>query len=172
MLVDKDMQNLLTTNSLFSGVNKDQLKSFIKPKNFIQINDGSIIYSNEEPAQEIYLVIQGEVKIKCSNRKKIVYKYITDFFGEEEIEKNQNRQSTAVANKDSILYKITSDELNNLTGGISQVNKNLNSESSESEKDSTPLSNHIPENLITETESEENESINFDEVGDDLKFSE
>ena len=168
MIVDKDLQNLLTTNSMFNGVSREQLKSFIKPKNFVQIEDGKIIYSKEEPADEIYLIVQGEVKIKKAEGKNIEYKYITDYFGEEEVEQTQMRTSTAIANKDTILYKISSEELKNLTEGISQVSNNLNHKNSGLNQNSIPLINHVPDGLVADDKSQE--SINFDEIGEDINL--
>jgi signal-transduction protein with cAMP-binding, CBS, and nucleotidyltransferase domain len=174
MIVDKDLQTMATSNSLFNGVSKEQLKSYIKPKNFIQIKDGSIIYKNEDPADEVYLVIHGEVKIKCNDKKKIDYKYITDYFGEEGIENKQNRQSTAIANKDSILYKITSEELNNLVNGIAKVKENLSIDNSVIDQfDPNQFlideNNVIPDDL-TKTVNKEETYINFDEVEEDINL--
>ncbi len=174
MIVDKDLQTMATSNSLFNGVSKEQLKSYIKPKNFVQINDGHIIFKNNDPAEEIYLVIEGEVKIKCSDKKKVVYKYITDFFGEEGIENNQKRHSTAIANKDSILYKITSEELNNLANGIAKVKENLLIDNSVIDHFDTNQflieeNNVIPDDL-TKTVNNEETYINFDEVEEDINL--
>ncbi len=167
MIVDKDLQIMATTNSLFSGVSKEQLKSYIKPKNFVQINDGHIIFKNDDPAEEIYLVIEGEVKIKCSDKKNVVYKYITDFFGEEGIENKQKRQSTAIANKDSILYKITSEELNKLAYGITKVKENLSNNNSNTNKFFIEENYVIPDDL-TKNINEGETYINFDEVEEDI----
>ncbi len=169
MIVDKDLQIMATSNSLFNGVSKEQIRSFIKSKNFFQVEDGHILFTKEEPANEIYLVIEGEIKIKYSDRKKIEYKYITDFFGEEAIKKQQNRQATAVANKTSVLYKITSDELNNFVNEITKVKENLLSKNS----DITNIlidENHVIPDDLTKNIDEEETCINFDEVEEDINL--
>lgn len=128
MIVDKKLIRLACTNSLFKGVPENELRSFIKPKNFFTVEDGKIIYSPDNETKEIYLIVEGEVKIKFSEARKVEHKFILDFFGEGEILKESNRVSSAVVNKNSILYKITTEELKLLTNQKPVIMSNLNKE--------------------------------------------
>jgi len=64
MIVDEQLFRLLKTNTLFRGVSLTILKPYFKPKNFFQVKDGEIIYNNDSDATELYLVVEGEVKLK------------------------------------------------------------------------------------------------------------
>lgn len=128
MIVDKDLQNLVITNSLFNGLPKDYTRNYIKPKNFLKINEGDIIFKNGDAAGEIYLIAQGEIKIKNSETQQKQNKYLSDFFGEYEFEINKERVSTAIANRESILYKISFEELNTLISTYKIIKLNLTHE--------------------------------------------
>ena len=125
MWVNQDQFRLLKKNTLFKGVPESHLKSFLNPKNFIKVEDGSIIYSLDGEASDIYLVIEGEVKIKFYKAKSIEIKILFDFFGEAEILERSKRFSSAVANKDCVFYKMSLAELNDLCEGSKNVITNL-----------------------------------------------
>lgn len=162
MIVDKDLQNLVLANSLFSGVPKDQIKSFIKPKNFFEAQDGEIIFTNDDVANEIYLVVQGEVKIKYSETKEVEYKYLSDFFGENEITNDMKRTSTSIANKDCVLYRISQAEIKSMAGISKLFEKNLLNKSVEFSQD---LFSHESVNTlhseILPLQNSNNEEIDF-----------
>lgn len=112
---NQDYLKLVQPNSLFGSVQESSLKSFIKPKNFFTVKEGTLIYSFDDEAKNIYLVIEGEVKIKFCDKRGIIYKCIFDFFGEKEILEKTNRVSFAIANKDCKLYRIEAEELSSLS---------------------------------------------------------
>ena len=115
MMLNQNYLKLIQPNSLFSSVSESYLKSFIKPKNFFTAKEGTLIYSFDDQAKDIYLVIEGEVKIKFCDNRSIIYKTFSDFFGEKEILDKTNRVSFAIANKDCKLYRIEAEELNSLS---------------------------------------------------------
>jgi CRP-like cAMP-binding protein len=126
VIVNQELVKMVGSNTLFKGVSKDFLKSFIKPKNYFGIKEGTIIYSKGDDSTDLYLIVEGEVKIKFCDKNKVEHRFITDFFGEEEIINKDKRLSHAVANHDSILYSIKSEELQNLIQQHSKIGENLN----------------------------------------------
>ena len=115
MMLNQNYLKLIQPNSLFSSVSESYLKSFIKTKNFVTAKEGTLVYSFDDQAKDIYLVIEGEVKIKFCDNRSIIYKTFSDFFGEKEILDKTNRVSFAIANKDCKLYRIEAEELNSLS---------------------------------------------------------
>jgi len=114
MLIQNELK-LVQPNSLFSSVSESYLKTFIKPKNFFTTKEGTLIYSFDDQAKDIYLVIEGEVKIKFCDNRSIIYKTFSEFFGEKEILEKTKRVSFAIANIDCKLYRIEADELSILS---------------------------------------------------------
>jgi len=83
-------------------------------KNFEEYKEGDLIYSAGQPANFIYLLIEGEVKLKLTSLKRLFFKSANEFFGESEILKGTDRNSTALANSNCTLYKIEKSLLNRL----------------------------------------------------------
>jgi len=115
MMLNQNELKLVQPNSLFSSVSESYLKTFIKSKNFFTAKEGTLIYSFDDEAKDIYLMIEGEVKIKFCDNRSIIYKTFSEFFGEKEILEKTKRVSFAIANKDSKLYRIEADELDILS---------------------------------------------------------
>lgn len=115
MMLSQNELKLVQPNSLFSSVSESYLKTFIKPKNFFTAKEGTLIYSFDDQAKDIYLVIEGEVKIKFCDNRSIIYKTFSEFFGEKEILEKTKRVSFAIANIDCKLYRIEADELSILS---------------------------------------------------------
>jgi CRP-like cAMP-binding protein len=125
MIVDQDQLKLLKRNSLFNSVDQSFVDSFIKPKNFFTAKEGTLLYSFEDDSTEMYLISEGEVKIKFCDQRNIEYRFLLDFFGEKEVLDKTKRVSFAIANKDCILYKISSEEINSLISSYDIIRNNL-----------------------------------------------
>jgi CRP-like cAMP-binding protein len=125
MIVDQDQLKLLKRNSLFNSVNLSFVDSFIKPKNFLTVKEGTLLYSCEDDSTEMYLIAEGEVKIKFCDQRNIEYRFLLDFFGEKEIMDKTKRVSFAIANKECILYKISEEEINSLISSYDIILNNL-----------------------------------------------
>ena len=93
-------------NDLFKGLDFDSLNIPFDAKNFIEFKEGDLIYSSGQPSDFAYLLIDGEVKIKLNAIKRLFFKSPNEFFGETEVLQNESRNSSAVANKDCLIYKI------------------------------------------------------------------
>jgi len=125
MIVDQDQLKLLKRNSLFNSVNQSFVDSFIKPKNFLTVKEGTLLYSCEDDSTEMYLIAEGEVKIKFCDERNIEYRFLLDFFGEKEIMDKTKRVSFAIANKECILYKISAEEINSIISSYDIILNNL-----------------------------------------------
>jgi hypothetical protein len=114
-------------NNLFDGVEKN-FKINISQKDFVEKKEGDIIYQNGEPADYVYLILEGEVKQKISGifTSPVIVKSSKDeFFGEKEVIENNNRSSSAVANTDCLLYKFDRNSIINIAGQNRVVKRNL-----------------------------------------------
>jgi CRP-like cAMP-binding protein len=126
MIVDQDLLKLVKTNTLFKSAPESFVKSFIKPKNLFAVKEGTLLYSFYDEASEIYLIVEGEVKIKFCDNRNIEYRHLFDFFGEKEILENSNRVSFAIANKDCTLYRIEFEELKEIMETYRTIFDNVN----------------------------------------------
>jgi len=144
MIVDQESLRLLGTNALFKGISKNILKPYLKPKNFFEVKEGEILYVCGDETSDIFLIVEGEVKIKfsCNGESNVKHKYLSDFFGEVEILNSSERTSSAIANTDCVLFKFSSSELKQLSSSNKEMVDNLNcndkNQSSSSQKIETP----------------------------------
>ena len=170
MIVNQELVKMVGSNTLFKGISKDFLKSFVKPKNYYGVKEGTIIYSKGDDSTNLYLIVEGEVKIKFCDKNKIEHKFITDFFGEEEILNKEIRASHAVANHDCILYKIGAEELNNLTKLNRHLADNLSNHNASKNQDLIPGSHKYDEGESLNREMEK--SLESETENSDLKLEE
>jgi signal transduction histidine kinase len=115
-------------NALFKGVSDVNLNFNFNPKDFKEIGEGEIIYQSGDPSDYLYLVIEGEIKLKIPggiSSPLILRKSNNDFFGEKEVQENSTRKSSAVADKNSLLYIIRKIELNSMTQRSKDLRYNL-----------------------------------------------
>jgi signal transduction histidine kinase len=114
-------------NSLFYGVKDREFKLNFNTKDFIEVEDGGIIYQAGDLSDAIFLIIDGEVKLKITDSGSpiVLKKKSNEFFGEKETLDNLARKSSAVANKDSILYMIRKNDVISLIQKSNIVKANL-----------------------------------------------
>lgn len=147
-------------NNLFKGMDHYSLKKYYNPKYFYIAKDGEIIYTNGEESSFLYLIIQGEIRIKVSGKKELANRYLYDFFGEYEILQASKRKSCAVAMTETILYKIDFDLLHKLCLSFIRINRNLrNRYESEAKVQSGSYINDGTLTIPTVEEITENELI-------------
>ena len=167
MIVDGERLRLLKTNGLFKGVSESVLKPYLKPKYFFEANEGEILYVCGDETSDIFLIVEGEVKIKfsCNDESNVKHKYLSDFFGEDEILNGSERTSSAIANTDCVLFKISSSELKQLSSSNKKIADNLNckdeDKSSSSQKIEQPSEYNSPMDSIEDPGSDFLE--NFDD---------
>jgi Histidine kinase-, DNA gyrase B-, and HSP90-like ATPase/Cyclic nucleotide-binding domain len=117
----------IKNNKLFNGLRPEKTNIKTDTKNFINFKEGDIIYQTGDEANYFYLVVEGSLKLKFTGwkGKDFITKETGDFIGEKEIFDEIRRQSSAVANADSVLYKIGAKELKALIKKIPQLYDNI-----------------------------------------------
>ena len=124
MAQNKNLSSVMN-NSLFRGITDPGFKLNYYLKDFIEIEDGGIIYQAGDLSDAIYLIIEGEVKLKFSGTHLVDKKRSNEFFGEKEALDNLARKSSAVANKNSILYMIKKNDLLSLIQRNNEIKSKL-----------------------------------------------
>ena len=121
-------QSDIYLNKLFSNIDEKKVKFNFTSNSIITINEGEIVFKKDEKSNFIYLILEGEIKLKVPNppfSPKIVHKYKNEFFGEKELLEKKPRVSSCVAEMDCQLYKISARELHKLLKENSSVRDNL-----------------------------------------------
>ena len=160
MSTNKSLDSI-KSNDLFKNVDFNTLNFPFDTKNFSAFKEDELIYSAGQNSDSIFLIVSGEIKIKLNSVKRLLFKSVSEFFGEIEILQDEDRTSSALADCDCILYQITSEVLENLCESSSNLKENLSS-------GSLPKS----ENNISIKEIEELATVNSDIVlnADTRKF--
>ena len=97
-------------NKLFAGIDPSYISKIkIDQKKFLSYKEGCIIYRINDESNCLFLVVEGEVKLKNYNyvpggSNEAAVKIKNDFFGEKEAIYRSPRSSAAVANRDCLLY--------------------------------------------------------------------
>lgn len=103
-------------NRIFQDVYPQDIKIDINSKNFIEVNEGEIIYQVGDKSDSLYLLLKGQIKVYGNiGGPSILKKFDDDFFGECELLEKSLRKSTAIAMKKSLVYFISGNELTELT---------------------------------------------------------
>jgi len=117
MSYDKNPKTVLG-NRIFQNVYPQDIKINVNSKNFIEVNEGEIIYQLGDNSDSLYLLLKGQVKIKVYDGvggTSLIKKFADDFFGENELLEKTSRKSTAIAVEKSLVYFIGGNELSELT---------------------------------------------------------
>ena len=117
MSYDKNPKTVLG-NRIFQNVYPQDIKINVYSKNFIEVNEGEIIYQLGDNSDSLYLLLKGQVKIKVYDSVggiSLIKKFADDFFGENELLEKTPRKSTAIAVEKSLVYFIGGNELSELT---------------------------------------------------------
>ena len=116
MYFDKNPQNIYG-NRLFQNVHPDDIKINIQSNNFLEIDEGEIVYQIGDKSDSFYLLIRGQIKIEFQESglgSALLGRFDNDFFGEYEILEKIPRKSSAMATEKSLLYKLSSNELEDI----------------------------------------------------------
>ena len=118
----------LETNILFEGVSPEQLLSLTNPKNIIGKKEGDIIFQKGDPTDQVYLLIEGIVKLKFTEpdgTNIYIQRSENTFFGETELLEKTQRKSSAVADTDCRMYTFNFNELKALIKANKKILQNL-----------------------------------------------
>lgn len=105
---------VIKNNDLFKGIDLNSINFSFENKRLVELKEGDIIYSSGQPSDSIYLILDGEVKLKLTTLKRLFYKSGGEFVGEREIISGVERDSSALANSNCTLYKIDADFIKQL----------------------------------------------------------
>lgn len=165
-------------NKLFRSINESEVNSLFNTKYFIDVKEGDIIYKSGDSSEILFLIVQGNVKIKFSGitkGKKIVSKDSNEFFGEVEFMEGSLRRSSAVAYTDCVLYKIERSLIKNLIAESFQLLANIEGVEQKIQSESLHFntqSEFVPsiENEILDSNSENLTSDLAEEEGSGLAW--
>lgn len=115
----------ISLNILFNGTILNSLPVNLNGKLFEEFKEGEIIYESGDESNFVYLIVSGKIKIKENGVKKLTYRRENEFFGEKEIIKNSTRNSSAMAEIDSTLYKISKQDFNLLINKVPAIKQNI-----------------------------------------------
>jgi signal transduction histidine kinase len=124
----------LIKNRLFAGVNPQAIKISLLQNNFLSFKEGDIIFQTGDKSEYIYLIVDGEIKLKVHsimNSSIVREKGKNDFFGHYELLDSIPRKSSAVANSDCVLYKISQKELLDLISRHNAIKDTISTEKDE-----------------------------------------
>lgn len=119
---------LIAGNKLFAGINETEININFSSKNLTAIKEGDVIFQNGGSSEEIYLIVDGEVKTKFPNPNGapiIKTKIKNDFFGDKEFIDKVPRKSSAVAETNCLLFILNRSEYNELIALNPLIKKNL-----------------------------------------------
>jgi len=129
--------SILTSNLLFKGIDDSVVSPLFNSKNFQAEKEGELIFQAGDESQWLYLILQGEVKLKYFGTKGSNASFRrskNQFFGEREIIDRTTRISSAVADTDCIFYLINKEEIYQLAGKHKIILKNLSFDYAEEEQ--------------------------------------
>lgn len=115
----------IKSNELFKGLDFATLNIPFDAKNFLEFKEGDLIYSSGQPSDFVYLLINGEVKVKLNSVKRLFFKSPNEFFGETEVMQKESRNSSALANSDCLVYKIDASLFSKINSSASSINLDL-----------------------------------------------
>lgn len=156
----------LKSNALFKNVNESDLKQKVNQKDLINVNDGEIIFQAGDSAECIYLIVEGEVKIKHSivyEGRRIFIKVKGDFFGEKEFLENTSRTSSAVAQTNTLLLSINRADFNNLAARNRTIMTNLQGIDFSEEE----VQNNLPSELLINEETIKEDTTEVQDIATD-----
>lgn len=109
--------SVIKPNRLFDNIPESQLSFKISQKDFVNFEEGDIIFQSGDQADIIYLIVEGRVKIKYNanvDGQRYFEKSDQEFFGEREFIQGINRSSSAVAETPVRAFVMTKDVVNQL----------------------------------------------------------
>lgn len=135
--MENQLSILLSKNKLLKNVDISKFDlNRIKGK-LLTVSEGQILYREGDSADNIFLVINGEINIikkrLLGKTKSLIYTD-NDFFGNDEFFEETSRVSTAIALRDSYVLMISREEVDYLISQNDEVFVNLHQPVSEIEE--------------------------------------
>ncbi len=115
-------------NKLFTGLDEKQINLKVSSKDILEFKEGDIIFMSGDKSKFLYLILEGEAKIKLPGVRRlpqIDQKGNNEFFGEKELIEKTDRKSSAIANKDTVIFQLAYDKLLDLVKSNKKIKINL-----------------------------------------------
>lgn len=119
----------IKNNKLFYKVNETDIKLHVNKESFFFREKGELIFKEGEAAEEVFLLLKGEVQIykeRIIGRSKKAVVNSNDFFGEEEYISGEIRRYSALAQEDSLMVRLNRDTVTALITLSPEFSANLN----------------------------------------------
>jgi signal transduction histidine kinase len=100
-----ELLHFLSKIDLFHFFSSEELTAFLEKATEVRVAKGVVLFHEGEPGQDMYLVLQGMVKVFRGNRVIDVIKP-GDYFGEMAIIENQPRSAGVAALEESLLLRV------------------------------------------------------------------
>ncbi len=159
----------LINNKLFDGVKESSINLSIHQNNFLSFREGDVIFQTNDNSENIFLVVDGEVKLKIPNAygSSVVHQKVkNDFFGEIELVDKSPRKTSAVAETDCIIYILSRKELYEIFSDNKAIKRNIFPNEIDEETEDENLDNEVlnpDKNKLEELpELQTNEGQQFD----------
>ncbi len=166
--MENQLLTALSNNKLLEDVEISKIDLSDIQGEIITLQEGEILYKEEDNTDGIYLVVSGEINVlKRKNVEKTISNVFgpNEFFGEEEFLKETVRETTAVAIADSYLIKLTKSEIDKLIAldhGIA-INLSINTPVDDSSYVEEFVDEKLVENILDEAiEQPDTERIDVD----------
>jgi len=151
----------ISSNKLFSKVNFKDLNYSPSKKEFVTFEEGHSIYQVNDEAKFIYLILEGNVKVKTKDENEfvnIVNRTKNEFFGEMAfLENSPTVKSSAVAMSNSTIYRINHETLQKLIDSKEEILENLKNP----EEDFSELMDEFGESQTENSEESPSTSDNY-----------
>jgi len=105
----QNIKNLLKNNELFLNFTDSKLKEIIDFSRVANFNSGEILFNEGSPAQQIYILISGEISISRkmgAGQRELKRMYPGEAFGEMALISNSTRSASAIAVEKSSCLEI------------------------------------------------------------------
>lgn len=115
--MQEQIKSAIRNNKLFRKVNESGDNLHLNKESILQKGKGEIIYKEGETSSAVFLVLKGEVLIykdRLIGKSKKATVSEGDFFGEEEFLQTSERKYSASASEDSLLYRLSKDDIRSL----------------------------------------------------------
>jgi len=109
---------------ILGSMSDEQLERFAKFMQVEKIPQWSVIVKQGEPGDAMYLILQGELRVRITVRGKetiLATLSVGDFFGDISLFDHGPRSADVVANNDSLLLKISSSAVEELSKEAPEV---------------------------------------------------
>lgn len=124
MISNSELLALLRRIHLFHGLNESQLSSLISRFKIFQYDPGKAIYEINAPANYFYIIINGQVRIDMQSEGGVIQHSVLradDYFGEDALNAQGFRRSSAIAEKTSVLLRINRQQLAGIQEEFPQI---------------------------------------------------